>query len=231
MMNNKLDLQNRNIKNRTKITRIIDKDAQNIILKFNSSIKHLKERFDLYDYLIKNNKKNEADDTLRFQIVYAMSALDFFMHELYTYSLLKIFKGEKEKTYKYKEYRIPISLVEKAIFDSENIEKHLKKTFIDINSNFTFMHPNRIRELLNLISYEDEFKMVESSLKNDGIIKKDERLDTLLERIYERRNKIAHQTDINHGQDNRNQISKYDVERYIEIIENMVLKLYEIVCK
>ncbi|MDF2699435.1 MAG: hypothetical protein K0Q49_991 [Haloplasmataceae bacterium] len=228
-MKNKFDLEERNIKSRTKVNKIIEQNANEIINRFTESVDSLKNRFDLYDFLISINKENEADDILRFQIVYVMSALDLFMHELYTYSLVKGFFGEKRKTYRFNEYKVPLSLVEKAIKDPENIEKHLKATFIDVNSNFTFMHPNRIRDLLNIISYEDEFKMVEDSLKNSGIIKRSENLDDLLEDIYARRNKIAHQTDINRGEDERNKISKTDVYRYIEIIEHMVKKLFEIV--
>ncbi|QVK18673.1 hypothetical protein KHQ81_02875 [Mycoplasmatota bacterium] len=197
---------------------------------FRENIKQIRNRFEIVDLLNSQQRKEEACDILRFQIVYAMSALDFFMHEIYSYALLKIFRNESPKTDRYNEYKIPLKLLEQALYDAENIDHYLKETFIDLNRNYTFMSPGRIRELLNIISSEDEFAMVEKSLKAKNIISKHKRLDRILDEIYDRRNKIAHQTDINHGKDDKNAITKDEVEFYINIISHLVESLYQVIC-
>lgn len=208
----------------------IDIDADAMLNQFMHNIENVNSRFRLYDRLISEGLKVEAEDVLRFQVVYLMSALDFYMHELYSYSLIKLFNSQKRKTYRYKEYRVPLKLVEVAVYDAENIFSHLKQTFIEINSNFTFMHPNKIKELLNIISYEDEFTIIESRLKVRKIIKDSQHLENILEDIYQRRNKISHQTDIDHGKIERSEIKKETIMWYTEVLTALVHELHQLVC-
>ncbi len=226
---NRTNLYDREKEIRNKNLQYIEKDAQNMIETFRISIKRIKDRFEMVDLLYSQKKYEEASDVLRFQIVYAMSALDFFMHEAYCYGLLKIFRNEWPKTNRYHEYRVPLKLLEQAIYDRENIEYYLKETFIDLNSNYTFMSSGRMRELLNIITREDEFSLIERKLKARNVIRRHLRLDRIIDQIYERRNKITHQTDINHGKDDQNKINKKDVRFYIDVISNFVEALYEII--
>lgn len=224
------DLYNREEEKRQKQIHFIDKEAQEMIDTFRLSINRIKNRFEIVDLLRIQHKQDEANDMLRFQIVYAMSALDFFMHEIYSYGLLKIFQNDSPKTHRYYEYRIPLKLLEYALYEAENIDQYLRDTFIDINSNFTFMSPGRIREMLNIISPDDYFAKAEQILKAKNIISPNVRLDHVLDQIYDRRNKIAHQTDINHGKDDQNTITKDEVEYYIEVISHFVEALYKQIC-
>ncbi len=227
MKNNRFELYNREQEKRTKKIRYLDKDAQEIIDTFRNNINRIKKQFKIVDGLQQQNKSEEANDILRFQIVYAMSALDFFMHELYVFSFLKIFKNEMPKTERYLEYKVPLKLIEKALYDAENIDTYLKDAFIELNSNYTFMSSSRIKELLNMIAGNDEFNEAERRLKNKRVIRQHIRLDNLIDHIYERRNKIAHQTDINHGEDDKNIITMDDVEYYIDVIDNFVEEIYK----
>ncbi len=224
------DLMNREQGKRVKKIHYIDKDAEEIIKTFRGNVTRITKRFEIVDLLKNQHKNEEADDMLRFQIVYVMSSLDFFMHEIYNYGLLKIFRNEEPKTYKYNEYKIPLKLLEQALYNAENIDLYLKETFVDLNRNYTFMSPGRIRELLNILSSDDEFASVEKELKSKNVISENVRLDNVLDHIYERRNKIAHQTDINHGKDDKNTINKQEVEYYINIVSHLAEALYKIIC-
>lgn len=224
------NLYDREKDKREKTIKYIDKDANQMINTFRDNIKRIKNRFEIFDLLKNNNRIEETNDILRFQIVFVMSSLDFFMHEIYSFAFIKIFKNEMPKTNGYKNYKIPLKLLEKALYDAENIDRHLKETFIGINDSFTFMSPGRIRELLNIITSEDEFALVERKLKQRKIIKYNVRLDSEIEHIYDRRNKIAHQTDIEHGEDDKNIINRREVEYYIDVISNFVEELFKVVC-
>lgn len=226
-----IELVNREVKNRKKNRIVIDPDALGLIARFRENVLGIDRRFKIYKVLNEQNLQDDAEDILRFQIVYLMSSLDFFMHELYSYGIVKIFKKQSGKSERYREYRVPLKLVEVALFDGENIQRYLKETITEINSTFTFMHPNRIREMLNIIGYEDAFESVEEHLKEMDIIKKNQSLAYLLETIYERRNKISHQTDIDHGKEDKNLIKADEVIHSRDIIVNFVEGIYHFVCQ
>ena len=223
-------LENREVKTHKKRPVSLETDALGLIERFRTSIRNIDDRFRLYHVLIGQRLYEEAEDLLRFQIVYLMSALDFFMHELYSYGILKIFQHQKRKTERYKSFRVPLELVEQALFDGENIQHHLKKMITEINQTFTFMHPSRIKELLHTIGYADAFSKAQRVLRKKGILRDGEALAPLLEKIYIRRNKISHQTDIEHGGPNRLSISLEEVRHYRDVIFHAVETIYETVC-
>ncbi|NLG81805.1 MAG: hypothetical protein GX490_04670 [Bacilli bacterium] len=229
MKKNRTSLYNRETTKRRKNVHYIDKEAKDIILGFRKNITRIKEQYKIIDYLMNKQEYEAANDILRFQIVYVMSALDFFLHEIYVYCFIKIFNNELPKTDRYYEYRVPLRLIEQALYDQENFEMYLTNALIELNSNLTFMAPNRIKELLNIITPEDEFTIAEEMLKKKGIIKPGVRLIRLLDEIYDRRNKIAHQTDINHGCDEKNIITKQEVEYYVDVIHNFVEEVFKII--
>lgn len=222
---------NRDNRTRHKKTKVIPADAKAILERFQTSISNILDHIKLYDLLLAKEQTALADDILRFQIVYLMSSLDFYFHELYSYGLLKMFQNKTEKTYRYREFRVPLKVVESALYDGENILRHLKETFIEINSTFTFMHPHRIKEVLNTISSIEVFDIVEKKLRKRNIIKHHEELEGIIEKIYRRRNKISHQTDIEHHTIVRNEISKKEVFRYVNIINEMVLEIHHLICE
>lgn len=231
-MNKKgLTLENRERKTRKKHPVSLEADALGLISRFRTTIRSIDDRFLIYHRLKKQQLYREAEDLLRFQIVYIMSALDFFMHELYSYGIIKIFKRQKRKTNRYKTFRVPLQLVEQAIFDGENIQYHLKNTIIEINRTFTFMHPARIQELLHTIGFREAFLDAQQTLRHKRILKGRESLSSTLEKIYQRRNKISHQTDIEHGGSKRLSITLEEVQHYRDVIYYMVESIYESVCR
>lgn len=168
---------------------IADIDSEKIKRQLDDNIENIKSKFDIYDKLVAENLKNEADDVLRSQIVFLMSALDFYMHEIVKYSLIKIFKREKEKTSSYKNFIVSIEVVEKALDNPENID-WLSEEIILRHSKNTYMGSKKIKEALSLISTEKVFSKVADNLNYQT---KD--LSNKIDEIYKRRNKIAHQSD------------------------------------
>jgi hypothetical protein len=81
---------------------ITEQKANEIIQQFQYNIKSIREKFHIYDELVQNGKEEHAKDILRSQVVFLMSALDFYMHEMVRYRLLKMFSGELSKTESYK---------------------------------------------------------------------------------------------------------------------------------
>ena len=106
-------------------------------------------------------------------------------------------------------------------------QRHLKETITEINSTFTFMSPGLLRNSSYTIGYsmcvrsgsKPIYELGNSGLER--VIRPDVRS------IYERRNKISHQTDIEHGGSDRNAITFDEVKHYRDIIVHTVESIYQ----
>lgn len=228
-MSRRIELVSREVRTRQKMPVSISEDCEGMINRFRKNIESIKGLNNIYNLLMTENQPEKARDILRFQIVYLMSSLDFYLHELYVYGILKIFQKQKQKNLRYLEYRVPLEVVEKALYDGENIMSHLKQAVIENNSTLTFMHPNRMKEVLHTISEAETFDLVEEKLKRRHIIKSYEALEVILENLYRRRNRISHQTDIEHGGTEQGEINHYEVMRSIDIVAEMIETLHQII--
>lgn len=211
----------RNIDQKTIV--VPDIKANKIINTFNNSIDSLRKKIGIHEGLNKKGFTEEADDVLRSIVVFLMSAVDFYMHEIVKYSLVKMFKGEKSKTVGYKNSLVPLKVVEKGIKNPQNID-WLEDGIIQQQGFKTFMAADKIGEVLKLISNKEIFSEVASQLG-----KSTEELKNEIQKIYTRRNKIAHQTDRHHKTNRLSSIKKEEVERFIDLIESFILEVHKIV--
>lgn len=199
-----------------KIESIIpDIKLDNILEQFTENISNIRSKFKIYETLIKDGYEKESKDILRSQVVFLMSTLDFYMHEIAKYCLLQIFKGEKQRTNSYKDFIVSIEVVERALKNPESVD-WLSEEIIHRHSHKTFMSSNEIKKVLSLVSTKKIYKNIETELNMEG------QLSDKIKEIYERRNKIAHQADRDHTTKKLYEINKEMVESYIDIIENMV---------
>lgn len=191
-----------------------DMNLENIFKQFKQNIDNVKSKFEIYEILSNNNYEKSSKDILRSQIVFLMSTLDFYMHEIARYSLLQMFRGEKEKTNSYKNFIVSITVVEKALQNPESVD-WLSEEIVYRNSHKTFMSSKEIKNTLSLISNKKIYSEIEERLDMKG------KLTNKLKEIYKRRNKIVHQSDRIHNSDNLYEVKKETVEEYVYIIENM----------
>lgn len=91
-----IELNRRESKNiEKKKVSLPDIESKRIIDIFLKNIQMIKGKFQLVKNLYDKGFENEAEDLLRSQIVFSMSALDYYLHEITRYSILKMFNGEK----------------------------------------------------------------------------------------------------------------------------------------
>jgi len=188
--------------------------------RFENNLLSIKAQFTLVEKL-----KSEGDlqykDILRSQIVFLESAFDFYMHEITKYGMLHIFQGLWMMTPKYNNFNIRLGDVSEALQHTEN-----EGWFLDIvNDTYaedTFMSSESVIGQLNLIGvcWQDVAK--EAFYERGSETPTGDKFKVVLNSLFRRRNKIAHQADCLHETGDKLDIERETVEEYIANIEKIV---------
>jgi hypothetical protein len=132
----------------------------------------------------------DVSDMWRAQIVLGVSALDHLVHELARIGMIEIAKGTRQKTDAYLKFVLPLSAVERGLNGSDH-EVWLGEAVREKHSWLSFQHPDKIADAIRLVSTVKLWDEVGNELKMPA---KDVKI--ALEAITDRRNKIAHEADM-----------------------------------
>lgn len=132
----------------------------------------------------------DTTDLLRTQIVLAVSALDHYIHELTRLGMLEVFNGIRPPTNAFGRFQVSVEAVMMGIsgshgtswFENEVREKH---------GFLAFQHPDKVADAIRLFSTCELWPQVSTRL---GVPNQD--LKNRLKLIVDRRNKIAHEADL-----------------------------------
>lgn len=130
----------------------------------------------------------DLSDFYRSLIVQVVSAFDYFIHEFVAEEMLEIYNGNRAATTHFNEYTIPLSSAIGSIPSDAFIQAHIRKK----HSWLSFQEPDKVADALRLITAKKVWEEVSphfSSSAGDLKIK--------LKLIIDRRNKIAHESDMN----------------------------------
>lgn len=131
----------------------------------------------------------DSTDLLRAQIVLTVSALDFYVHEVTLHGMLEVYMGKRPSTQAFENYRISVGAMlagsasgGTSWFEDEVRERH---------SFLSFQQPDKIADAIRLFSDIKLWQSIAESLgQTDSAVKANLRL------IVDRRNKIAHEADL-----------------------------------
>lgn len=131
----------------------------------------------------------DASDLLRAQIVLAVSALDYYVHEVTVIGMVAVFEGKRLPTQAFLKYRVSVGAISAGAsapnsnwFESEVRERH---------SHLSFQQPDKIADAIRLFSEVTLWREVSSKIGSPEQSVKDH-----LKLIVDRRNKIAHEADL-----------------------------------
>lgn len=159
----------------------------------------------------------DLSDLLRSLHVLAVSALDHYVHELVRAGMMETFDGKRAPTDAYSKYRLAMG----SVFGTMTMTEARSSIEADIriqHSYLTFQRPDKIADAVRLFSHVDLWKEVEGKL---GRPKKE--IKGQLDLIVDRRNKIAHEADVDPTYPNtRWPIAPTDVADVCEFIEQLV---------
>lgn len=188
---------------------------------FDESIESLSAQFDLAEDLISQGKQENACDIWRSQLVFLDGALDFYIHELSKYGILKMFNGEWEKTQKYQNLTMTMSTVETGLRSPESCQ-WLADYLDSALGKDTYMSFSTVKDQMNLLGLDlkeiaDEAFCVQGSRDNT----KDQMKDWL-NRLFFRRNRIVHQSDRESRDAQRAPVERADVQAFVDQIQKIV---------
>ena len=133
----------------------------------------------------------DLSDILRAEFVLAVSALDYFAHEVARLGMLEAYRGEREKTPQFLQFRISVEAALRGISETPSGE-WLDYEIRIRNGYRTFQSPDRIAEALRLVSDIRLWDAVAGRMDMSPQEVRDR-----LNLIVDRRNSIAHEADVN----------------------------------
>ena len=194
---------------------------------FDENLQCIQSQFNIADELLQNGREEEARNIWSSQIVFLESALDFYLHELTKFGLSEMFAGNWDKTEKYENLSVRMSIVDRALNAREDTE-----WFLEYVNGFyreiTLVSYKSVKDQMNLLGLELQKVADEVFHEMGSNIKTKNKLESCLEGLYHMRNVIVHQSGRRHSDAQREEVTKGMVEKYIDEIEKIVRKIQEL---
>ena len=191
----------------------------NSINQFNTSVQSIKDLTSTVEHLDSlTTNLLDLSDLYRSQIVLIVSSLDHFIHEFVLDQMMEIYNGRRFPTNSFQNFQIPISSILNTRPSDSIVASHIRQK----HSWLSFQDPDKIADAIRLISDKKLWEEVSPAFRlGAGDLK------TKLKLIIDRRNKIAHEADIDPSFPGRKwPISITDVRETVDFIENLVNEIY-----
>ncbi len=225
-----LDLMPRREETREKISsasNIVKFQLNEIEEHFDENLQYIQSQFSIADELVQSEREEEARNIWSSQIVFLESAFDFYLHELIQFGLSEMFVGNWDKTEKYNNLSVRMSIVDKALNAREDTEWFLE--FVNgFYRELTLVSYKSVKDQMNLLGLELQDIADAVFYEMGSNIKTKDKLENYLERLYHKCNVIAHQSGRRHSDAQREEVTKDIVEKYIEEIKKIVRKMQEL---
>ena len=163
-------------------------------------------------------------DLLRDEIVLIVSAFDQFIHELTRLGMMEIWRKQRLPTDAHLKFSISLSSTTQLSVPG-GADVYLETEIRSRHSYLTFQHPDKIADAIRLFSAVDLWKCVGGELGQ-----KPEVVRSQLKVLVERRNKIAHEADIDPSYPGQRwPISRHDAEGALAFVERLGEAIFKIV--
>ena len=224
-----LDLMPRREGTRDKIrsaTNIVKFQLSEIDEHFDENLQYIESQFDIADELYQSGREDEARKIWSSQIVFLESTFDFYLHEITKYGLSEMFVGNWDKTEKYNNLSVKMSVVDKALNTREDTNWFLE--FVNgFYKELTLVSYKSVKDQMNLLGLELQEVADAVFYERGSSTKTKDKLEKCLETLYRKRNIIAHQSGRRHSDAQREEVTKEMVKKYIKDIEKIVKKIQE----
>lgn len=207
-----------------KITKIIIYQVESIKKHYDENMELINKQFPIAEQLLLEGNVDAAKTIWRTQIVLLSSAFDYFMHEIVWYGLDKIYDGDWDSTEQYANLSIRLGMLKTVIQDLDN-----KEWFVDfITEKYkkqTLMSYGDVKDHLNLIGISVKAVADDAFYKRGCKTPTNKQMKTKLEKLYSRRNQIAHQSDRSERNAEREDITREQVDNFIKDVDKIVTSL------
>jgi len=164
----------------------------------------------------------DLSDLLRSQIVLSVSALDHFIHSYVRKGMLEIYSGLRPATSQYNRFLIPLEYI--ASHGTVPSTSVIEDIIMEKHSYISFQDPDKVAEAIRFISDIELWNELGRKFTLDP-----KRLKSQLRLITDRRNKIAHEADMDPMYPGHKfTITSSDVSTTITFIENLCKNIFEL---
>ncbi len=191
---------------------------------FNISISRVRDLIAVHNS-VKSQSTPALDlsDILRAAFVLSVSALDYYVHEVVRLGMLEIHRGARPEPPAFSRFQINLGSARQGLTSS--LDAWLEDEIQQRHSYKSFQQPDNIAEAIRLISDKKLWEEVGAVM---GRTAKDVKKELSI--IVGRRNKIAHEADINptQGLGDRWGINEVDVNDAVDFLEKVVQSIHSI---
>ena len=184
---------------------------------FRENISRARELGQLYSALSAiTTQALSTDDLLRSQMVMSVSAMDHYIHEVVRQGMVAIYEGIRPPVPGFSKFQV-------SLLEAKSSVPASSSNWVDVairqsHSFLSFQHPDKLAEAIRLIHPDPIWPALEKKI---GIPARD--LKENLKLIVDRRNKIAHEADIDPSYPGmRWPISKHDASVSTDFLVNLV---------
>lgn len=157
-----------------------------------------------------------ADDLLRSQLVMSVSAMDHFIHEVVRQGMVAIYEGIRPSVPGFAKFKV--SLIEAKSSVPTSSSQWVDMAIRQSHSYLSFQHPDKIADVIRLIHNIPLWPALELRLRIPANDIKEQ-----LKLIVDRRNKIAHEADVDPSYPGiRWPISYHDASSSTNFLETLV---------
>jgi len=161
----------------------------------------------------------DLSDLLRSEIVLAVSAFDFFIHELTRLGMLECHLGKRVKTSAFNRFQLPMHVATSMSESSLDVEIRVRHGYL------SFQQPDKVADAIRLFSDVELWNKVGDECRASG-----KELKDALSLIVDRRNKIAHEADLDPSYPAQHwPIDRGLVEYIFDFIDKIVCAIFKIV--
>lgn len=207
---------------------------------FRQSVANIKKFGCIYDKLCQDYPllTTDLDDMLRAQIVYVVSAMDCYFHDVVRQGIIESYLQQRAQTAKWKSTTVTMEHAQALVGIETQYPPNTPQRTIDVVNSLnniirpilktmSFQQSDKIKDALSYI-WDEQHKMqsiatsIAYPLQGDNINDKVRCLEQKLKLIIDRRNKIAHEADWDYARDCKQSISKAEVDDIVFFIEMFV---------
>jgi len=178
----------------------------------------------------------DLSDILRAELVLAVSALDYYIHEIVRFGMLEIYLGKRAPTASLLKFNVTLEGVIQSFAKMNDVSREESKSmveYVDWLDNeirnrhgwHSFQRADKIAEAIRLISKDQLWQEVAENLQQSP-----QDIKQSLDLIVNRRNQIAHESDMDPTSiDSRWPIDEPMVEESIAFIEIIAKEISKVV--
>ena len=199
---------------------------QSAIDQFNISIRRVRDMIAIHNS-IKAQATTVLDlsDILRAALVLSVSALDYYIHEIVRIGMLEIYQNQRLEPLAFSRFQISLGSARQQINSESNGNSWLESEIRERHGYKSFQKPDNIADAIRLISDKKLWEEVSRQMNRPA-----REIKQQLSLIVDRRNKIAHEADIDPtlSLGNRWPIDEISTAETADFIETVAQSIHKI---